>query len=176
MPLLILLRKKYLSIRGYYSSLKAEIVSGNKTMLKSVTTNETRFSFTMIQDSYNDYLHYNGRPNSCPRSYVYCKLKCRFHLTNFQIDENRTIIRLLVYTEKLTWNEASNKCKEIGGVLPYFIRRSQFDHFLAFHRLLEPWIVKVLEFIQIFIGLKFSWNEVGFHSHSSELHTQTQKL
>ena len=134
-------------------------------MLRSVITNKTKFSFRMIQDSNMHYLdRYKYKCKKLNRfvHQIYT-LTCTLHS---KIDNNRMIMRLIVYTENLTWNEASDKCEKIGGILPYFTSRGNFDHFIGYYRLLRPHELGHLESIHVFIGLKFALNEVGLNPNS----------
>ena len=58
---------------------------------------------------------------------------------------------------KISWKEASDLCKEVGGYLPYFTSQHHMEEFLAFFKSSEV----ISPMAQIFIGLRSNASEVN---------------
>ena len=61
---------------------------------------------------------------------------------------------------KISWKEASQLCKEVGGYLPYFTSRHHVEQLLALFKLSEA----IPPIAQIFIGLRSNTSKVSFFS------------
>ena len=70
---------------------------------------------------------------------------------------------------KVSWNQASELCKEMGGLLPYFTSRQDLEDLLIYFKIrgyLIPWGVmdpklSIQAVVEIYIGLKYYSNDVS---------------
>ena len=107
MSLSNIMKKKYISIPGFTSRLYIYKPSNVRHNLSKIT-----LMVTSITDSYDMYnLHEKQRSN---------KWSYFERVTDNYGVKNSMFIVFTKNVEKMSWNEGSKQCKEIGGHLPYF--------------------------------------------------------
>ena len=60
---------------------------------------------------------------------------------------------------KMSWNEGSQLCKDIGGYLPYFTGREQLEEFVGFLK----FSTNITPIMRMFIGLKYVSNQLSLN-------------
>ena len=66
-------------------------------------------------------------------------------------------IKWHIYKTNISWNEASNICKDEGGYLPYFTNKQQLHELITLFKLSNETLT-----MKIFIGLKYYSTKVSF--------------
>ena len=131
-----------------------------QTFKTSVLTKNTRLVITWIPDCY-DMFKFKIKQISMGFSYFSRDEKdvnnVNLTLTIMDRVEKSKLVVYKAYKSKMSWNEASERFKEIGGYLPYFTSRQDLEQLLAllkFH-----YDIPLMMFM--FIGLKSNLNPVS---------------
>ena len=123
------------------------------------TLNESKLLFFTLLFDNNDRINYNSEIISNTFKSVELGKELCFNFTiilhNKMVSNNDVIFKF--FSNKKSWTEASEICKNIGGYLPYFTSRQHLEEFLALYNKFNNDIPTIIE---MFIGLKYNVNKV----------------
>ena len=160
-------RKKYISVSGRVN----EYVISPVHRINNVHYNDkSSFVVTWILDNYDQYRFYPHQNIKDLFSYLDIDSDNMYqNITVIPInreDKSNKFIVFKLHQPKMSWNKASQICKDIGGYLPYFTSRDDLDELLAFLKL--SWSIPTI--IYMHIGLKFELNKVSFYTRLQWFH------
>ena len=152
-----LVHHRYVSLPGEFISLDTQFKYSNIIYRKS----PQQIALTWTFDKYNQYNHFfyqnatecseNIKPKD---SYICLKFSSKNKNKNYIIFNFVSVNELRM----ISWNEASESCKEMDGYLPYFIHKQHLDELIAFVKLSKD----IPPTQALFIGLAFIKNKVSF--------------
>ena len=83
-------------------------------------------------------------------------------LLNYTVVKRHSVV-FQFYNKNISWNEASQICKTMGGYLPYFTSRPDLEEILAIFKLSQD----IPPIVQIFIGLKYDSSQVSYYFYAT---------
>ena len=126
-----------------------EIFLANVT--HELDTNNTKLTVTWLPENYNMYLEFLNQPRKSFSPHNFTSL-------SYYVPGEMYFIAVKHFKLKLTWEQASKHCRDMGGYLPYFTNRKQLEELLAFMKLSRH----VRPVPLVFIGLRFNMNKVSY--------------
>ena len=170
-----LIHQKYISLPGAFMSFEAQFRYLDIKYEHTLMNSSLKVFIIWTFDKYKEYKHFfYQKATECLES---AKPKSSNICLNISSRNNRkyfTIFNFLALNKlrEVSWNEASEMCKGIGGYLPFFTFKKDLDELIAFLKLSQA----IPPIQALFIGLQFNAHMVSFLAYClySEIYSRYQ--